>query len=141
MWGHDDGITFEKHNTSDSNSVEIRMGGFLHRLMDGMRSSVAALSEAGNSCIVDDVMLTPDDQRAYLERVSAPIQFVGLHAPLEVLERREKARGDRMLGLARWQWDRVHRGISYDFELDTSERSPKQCASAIASALNIPVSE
>ncbi|MFZ3005690.1 MAG: hypothetical protein WA047_05905, partial [Phenylobacterium sp.] len=37
-------------------------------------------------------------------------RFVGLLAPLEVLEAREVARGDRQIGLARWQFDRVHAG-------------------------------
>ena len=140
MWGHQDGIIFEQLDLGDLKSVEIVTGSFLARLMNGMRASVAALAGTGNSCIVDDVMLTPDDQRAYQAMITdVPLQFVGLHAPMEVLEMREQQRGDRLIGLARWQYERVHHGIHYDFEIDTSESTPNECAKAIASALALPI--
>jgi chloramphenicol 3-O phosphotransferase len=59
------------------------------------------------------------------------IRFVGLFAPLHILEARELARGDRDIGLARWQYDRVHRNIAYDLEIDTSVLTPSQCAQLI----------
>ena len=54
--------------------------------------------------------------------------FVGVHCPLEILEERERNRGDRQIGFARWQFDRVHRYGAYDFTLDTSLLSPEQGA-------------
>ncbi len=57
--------------------------------------------------------------------------FVGVRCPLEVLIAREKARGDRRIGLAQWQFDRVHENKSYAFEVDTSTQSSEACASAI----------
>jgi len=36
-----------------------------------------------------------------------------------------------LIGLARWQYDRVHRGIRYDLEVDTSVASPMTCARLI----------
>ncbi len=56
---------------------------------------------------------------------------VGVFAPLDVLEFRERQRGDRMIGLARWQYHRVHKDITYDLEVDTSEATPMECASFI----------
>jgi chloramphenicol 3-O phosphotransferase len=56
---------------------------------------------------------------------------VGLFAPLEVLEARERERGDRELGLARWQYDRVHQGVVYDLELDTAVATPLENAGNI----------
>ncbi|MFZ0017309.1 MAG: hypothetical protein WAL10_08230 [Acetobacteraceae bacterium] len=44
------------------------------------------------------------------------VHFVGLFAPLDVLEARERQRGDRLIGLARWQYHRVHSGIAYDLD-------------------------
>lgn len=102
MWGHADGIVFEQTEQNGVASVEIKMGSALDQLMDGMRLAVMALAHAHNACIVDDVMLSADAQVAYLAKaVSIPIQFVGLHAPLAVLEDRERMRGDRLPGLAR----------------------------------------
>jgi chloramphenicol 3-O phosphotransferase len=57
--------------------------------------------------------------------------MVGVFAPFEVLEARERERGDRMIGLARWQYERVHRDMTYDLEIDTSSPTPMECAELI----------
>ena len=54
-----------------------------------------------------------------------------MFAPLDVLETRERERGDRLIGLARWQFDRIHRGKRYDLEIDTSNATPAECAETI----------
>lgn len=36
-----------------------------------------------------------------------------------------------LIGLARWQYDRVHRGKSYDLELDASTATAMECAERI----------
>ena len=59
------------------------------------------------------------------------LRLVGLFAPLDVLEARERARGDREVGLARWQYGRFHRGIAYDLEVDTAAAMPADCARLI----------
>jgi chloramphenicol 3-O phosphotransferase len=50
---------------------------------------------------------------------------------LEVLEAREHQRGDRAIGLARWQYGRVHKDMRYDLTVDTSTATPAECAERI----------
>ena len=57
--------------------------------------------------------------------------FVGVHCPIAVLEQREKARGDRRIGLCRRQFERVHEGKPYSLNVDSSKQSPDECATAI----------
>ncbi|MDO8408533.1 MAG: hypothetical protein Q7S93_00495 [Phenylobacterium sp.] len=64
-------------------------------------------------------------------------QFVGLFAPLEVIEDRERARSDRMPGLARWQYPRVHRGVVYDLCVDMADTRPAQAAAIIQNSLGL----
>jgi chloramphenicol 3-O-phosphotransferase len=54
--------------------------------------------------------------------------------PIDVLEQREAARGDRKVGLARYQSARVHENSEYDVEVETHELSPNQAAQKIISA-------
>lgn len=56
------------------------------------------------------------------------VYFVGVKCPLEELERRELARGDRQVGFAKWQFERVHQYGEYDLELDTLACTPEECA-------------
>jgi chloramphenicol 3-O phosphotransferase len=103
-----------------------------------MRHAIAAMAHDGNDLIVDDVMLGRDAAQQYRELLAQhEVHFVGLFAPLDVLEARERQRGDRLIGLARWQYHRVHSGIAYDLELDTSIASPQACAHTIKTTFKI----
>jgi chloramphenicol 3-O phosphotransferase len=59
--------------------------------------------------------------------------LVGVHCPLEELERRERARGDRGVGDARRDLETVHTFCAYDLEVD-STAPPEQNAARILAA-------
>jgi chloramphenicol 3-O phosphotransferase len=102
------------------------------RLAKGMRAAVAACARAGNDMLVDDVFVDP----AWLEGWRSELAglgwlLVGVVAPLDVLEERERARGNRVAGEARFQFDVIHSGIEYDVTVDTALQLPEECAGAI----------
>ena len=108
------------------------------RALRGMRRAVAAMAAEGCNMVVDDVIFDPavvDDYRALL--AAYDFHVVGVHAPLEVLEAREVARGDRALGLARSQFGVVHQGVTYDLEIDTAQASPDECARVVVAAFGL----
>lgn len=138
MIGHPDGVVFETTRRDGKPSVAIRTGPAMQRAMRGMRHAIAAMACQGNELIVDDVMLGRGEAQEYREILASfGLRFVGLFAPLDVLEARERQRGDRLIGLARWQFDRVHDGLSYDLEIDTTTASPLDCALRIKAAFNL----
>jgi chloramphenicol 3-O phosphotransferase len=138
LFGHPDGIIFKQSGEGDQASIEIQMGEAMTRLLSGFRHSVAALATYGNHLIVDDVMLETADQELYIEALSQfDLRFVALHAPLEILEQRERDRKDRLIGLARWQHERVHLGIKYDLEIDTTYFTSAEIAQQIAKAFEL----
>lgn len=131
----DDPSTFEYRDIGAENGrpeIEIRSGEAGERLLSGMRRAIAALAGAGNNLIVDDVVIGSGLADYDAQLASIPFHKVGVRAPLDVLEARESARSDRMPGLARWQFSRVHAGARYDFEVDTSVSGPGVCAGLIA---------
>jgi len=130
-FGHADGIIFETAEEDGKPVIAIRTGPVARRVLHGMRHAVAAMAAQGSNLIVDDVML--DDEIAEYKSLLAAFEIflVGVFAPLEVLEARERQRGDRLIGLARWQYHRVHRGKTYDLELDTGRATAMECAGLI----------
>lgn len=64
-----------------------------------------------------------------------PILFVGVHCPIEELERRERNRGDRIIGQARKQLSYVHRNEVYDIEVNTLLEGVGRCSERIVKAL------
>lgn len=134
---HPDGVRFIPTESDGPPEIAIRSGPAAAKLFAAIPASAAALAAAGNNLIVDDVILR--DGMAEYERQLGRFRFlkVGVHAPLEVLEVREAARGDRRVGLARWQFSRVHSGKTYDLEIDTGSISPAEAAEIIRSAFDL----
>jgi chloramphenicol 3-O phosphotransferase len=130
-WGHPDWLDFETLDDHGKPSVAIKTGPLAARVFRGMRHAVAALARQGNNLIVDDVLLG-EEKTNYVELLADfELIRIGVFAPLEVLEERERRRGDRMIGLARWQYDRVHNGMTYDLAVDTSRATAAACAEQI----------
>jgi chloramphenicol 3-O phosphotransferase len=131
LQNHADGFSFETVLEDGKPSVVISSGPISARTMRGMRHAIAAMAEQGNNLIVDDVVFN-DEIAEYRELLSGfDLHLVGVMAPLEVLEAREAARADRLPGLARWQYPRVHKDMNYDLEVDSSRLTPLECARRI----------
>ena len=114
----------------------------------GFAKCIAALAGSGNNVIVDDVIAPPQHLPAGQEfdaldllrqrvTILSPfdVLFVKVFCPLDELERREISRGDRTIGLARNQYDQVHRYAVYDVEVDTSAEAPEDAAVRVLKAL------
>ena len=103
------------------------------RWLSGFHASAASIARAGNWIIVDHVLENPKWLDECVELFDGmEVIFVGLHCPLEELERRERERGDRQKGLARYQFERVHAHDVYDIQVDSSTNTIEECASVIA---------
>ena len=137
-FGAPEGYTFETREEAGKPVTAVTSGPILETAMRSLRASVGAMADAGADLVVDEVMWNPADLADYRRRLAAhAFHVVGLFAPLDVVERREKARGGRTLGLARWQYDKVHGGMAYDLELDTSLASPEALAGLIKEAFGV----
>jgi chloramphenicol 3-O phosphotransferase len=131
-FGRPDGLVFETIEEEGRPAVVIKSGRLVQGALRGMRCAISAMAAEGLNLIVDEVMLDPQVRAEYADLLSSHIvHHVAVLASLEVLEARERQRGDRLIGLARWQYPRVHRGMSYDLEVDTSAATPGECAELI----------
>ena len=114
-------------------SVTIEFGEAGHRLVRGMHRALAALALAGNDVIFEHVLLYPewrDDLVEALDGIEAYLVAIQCH--VEVIEERERARGDRIVGQGRGHYEAVHAGVKYDVEVDASTGTPRAAAQRIA---------
>ncbi|MFE7193765.1 chloramphenicol phosphotransferase [Kitasatospora sp. NPDC057541] len=95
---------------------------------------VAAMARAGARIVVDEVFLgTTASQRRWREALDGlDVLWVGVRCAPEVAAARERARGDRVAGMAAAQAEAVHRGVRYDLEVDTALQDAAACARLIA---------
>lgn len=90
------------------------------------------LAECSLPMVVDHVLEQPAWAEACASGLSSrSVIWVGVRCSLSTLELRERARGDRRLGLAAFQDERVHLHRGYDLEVDTDALSPDECARVI----------
>lgn len=103
------------------------------QVFEGFYRTLPALAEAGNNLLIEHI-LAPNDYPERLLEVLAPfdIFLVGVHCPLDELERRERARGDRPLGDARRDFAVTHTYGAYDIEVDALQPAEQNAATVIA---------
>ncbi len=136
-FGQPDGLTFETGEQDGHKVVAIQSGPTVVRAMRGMRHAVAAMAAQGNNLILDEVLIGGEFAEYSTLLAGFTLHAVGIFAPLEVLEARERRRGDRLIGLARGQFGCVHRGMRYDLEIDSSAAPPEDCAERIRRAFDL----
>ncbi len=88
---------------------------------DGFHRSIAAFASAGLDMLVEHIVERAS-WRADLDRLLLPFDvfWVGLFAPMEEVEQRERARGNRTIGEAREHFG-THEHCSYDFTISTTQ--------------------
>jgi chloramphenicol 3-O phosphotransferase len=92
------------------------------RLVAGYYNSLAAFAHAGSDLVVDHIF---EDRKDFEDVMAAlcglDVFIVGVHCPIEELERRERERADRPAGDARRDLETVHTFCVYDFEVDSTK--------------------
>lgn len=107
------------------------------RLETAWYAGLAEMARAGVHVILDEVFLGSGEAQRRLADAfpGAALVWVGVRCTPAVAAARERERPDRVVGMARTQADRVHVGVRYDVEVDTTTMSPQECAAAIVSHL------
>jgi chloramphenicol 3-O phosphotransferase len=117
--------------------VVARFGPTFRRLIDSMAPAVRTLIDGGNFVIFDHVLHDAAmHESCRTSFAGLDMLQVGVRCPLPVLEARESARGDRVLGRARGLFDVVHTFLDYDVEVDTGLMSTEACVKAILGAVS-----
>lgn len=121
------GITYERDGTI-SFSTE-------HRSLErSWYTGLSSMARAGAHLILDEVLLSGGAGQERLQSTFSGINllWIGVRCDPDVAALREARRPDRVEGMARHQALSVHRGMTYDFEIDTTNRSTEDCANNIA---------
>ena len=113
----DDGVRFEP----TAAGLVVTVGDAGRRLYAAYRRSIAAWAWQGFDVMVDDVAFDAAAVEDWAEALAGLyVSWVAIRCEPDVAEARERARADRMVGLARGLGDVVHAHARYDFEIDTS---------------------
>lgn len=119
--------------------ARIRKGDFEWQAMrasffEGFHRSLSAYAQAGNHLIVEHIIETDKWMRRLIDYLEPyDVFFVGLHCPVQELERREIRRGDRPFGDARRDFDSICHPALYDLELDSTQPAVRNAEVLISS--------
>ncbi|WP_413111814.1 chloramphenicol phosphotransferase CPT family protein [Thaumasiovibrio sp. DFM-14] len=102
------------------------------QLVKGYHHSVRALLETGCRVIIDNAWIDKAEVDALNLILSGfDVVRVQVECDLAICEAREHARGDRAIGLAKWEFPQVHQHMHYDTSINTSCLSPAEAAARL----------
>jgi chloramphenicol 3-O phosphotransferase len=105
-------------------------------LVRAFYACVKALAALGHDLVIDHAVMSQAEAELLRDAVADhETLVVGLDCPVDVLEGRERQRGDRRPGMAAAQCERIHRWLAYDVRIDTAAVSPEDAARRIVAAL------
>ena len=129
------GYSWKKsEDVSGSPIQELQTGPYAQKIGKTFQEVVLALAKMGHHIVIDDVSFGKkqlDQWKRILKDFR--VLWVGVNAPLPVLEQREKERGNRIQGSARGQFHKVHVDATYDLEINTHQASISENAEKIKS--------
>jgi len=120
-----DGFSWEKTIDSTGQPVyQIHSGPFAKRIVATLKDIAHLLASQGYNLIIDDVAFGAIEVEQWKQVLNGFSTFyIGVTTPFEILEGRERSRGDLFLGSARHQYFKVHENADYDLEIDTHTHS------------------
>ena len=135
------GYSWKKSEDASGNLIqELQAGPYAQKIGKTFQEVILALAKMGHHIIIDDVSFGKqqlDEWKKILKDFH--VLWVGVNAPLSVLEQREKERGNRILGSARGQFHKVHVDATYDLEINTHHASVSENTEKIKSLALYPI--
>ncbi|MFC7381651.1 chloramphenicol phosphotransferase CPT [Sphaerisporangium rhizosphaerae] len=127
MRASDAGIEFDQDGG-------VNVGPEFMALQTAWMEGIGAMARAGAPVIIDDVFLggAATQRRWQAALGGLEVLWVGVRCDSAVAAERERARGDRVPGMAVTQAEIVHEGMVYDVEVDTTRTGSLACAEIIA---------
>ncbi len=133
-----EGLAWDPPEERDGHVViPLHIGPQAKKVFDVLINMTLATVQSGVSAIVDDVAFGDAQVSRWRKAVhNVPALFVGVHCSPDILDARERARGDRPLGSARAQHHLVHQGVVYDLDVDTGIMSLEHMVDLIVAAMD-----
>lgn len=131
------GFSWKKQTDESGNLIqELQIGPYAEKIGKTFQEIVLMLAKMGHHLIIDDVSYGKKQVDAWKYLLKHfNVLWVGVNAPLPILEQREKIRGNRIIGSARDQFDKVHRDVSYDLQVDTHHSTLEENIQKIKSSV------
>ena len=126
----------ESHRAVAIVDGRVQVGPDARRLVKALFAGVAAFARSGVNVVMDLIVLEAEWVDWWVA-ASDGIQtfWVGVAASPESIQQRERARGDRVPGMALAQSRVVHEYVYYDLVVDSNRDTPSECARKILSAI------
>jgi chloramphenicol 3-O phosphotransferase len=102
------------------------------KIVSGFHNSIEALLRTGNNVIIDHGFHRKQWMHEFVKLLyKYDVYMIGIFCNPAELEKRERKRGDRPMGMAAYQSQLVHRDLEYDLVINTERLSAIEAAARI----------
>lgn len=120
----------------------LAIGPYAKKMEPLLKAMVRTIIEQDHNVIVDDIVFGKSAVDEWREAFKGfRVLWVGISAPLAVLEERERQRPDRMIGSAKVLAALVNKDVIYDLEFDTSKSSLSEIVTIIKTKTQLLTSD
>ncbi len=127
--------TVDTHNNP---IIHVQKGPFAHQIDNTLPQVIKTLADCGHDVAVDTIINTDAQLHNYAKTLKHhTVYFIGVVCDFEELEKREKSRANRMLGLARGHNGTINTHKNYyDLIINSTNYNPAHCAQNILDFIN-----
>ena len=113
---------------------------YLSEVIIMMYHTAKLYSDMGKNVLIDGILVERDEIKPHYQQLMEilkenPLDIVEVYCPLDICRERNIARGDRYETQSDEQHELMAQNIKYSFRVDTSARSPEECAEMIVKEL------
>lgn len=113
---------------------------YLSEVIVMMYHTAKLYSDMGKNVLIDGILVEREEIRPHYQQLmdilkDNPLDVVEVYCPLEICRQRNLARGDRYETQSEEQAALMAQSIRYTMQVDTSRRTPEECAQAIIETL------
>jgi len=113
---------------------------YLSEVIIMMYHTAKLYSDMGKNVLIDGILVERDEIKPHYQQLMEilkenPLDIVEVYCPLDICRERNIARGDRYETQSDEQHELMAQNVKYSLRVDTSARSPEECAEMIVKEL------
>ena len=113
---------------------------YLSEVILMMYHTAKLYSDMGKNVLIDGILVEREQLKPHYQQLmdilkENPLDVVEVYCPLEICRQRNLDRGDRYEGQSEEQAALMVQNIRYSLRVDTSQKTPEECAQAIIETL------
>ena len=123
-------MTIDYYQDENGDKVaKVKFNELGNKIIYGMHRAIASYAFEGTDIVVDYILYEKEWlSNLIISTFGLDVYFISIDASIDMINKRELARGTSPEGHARSLYKNIHKNLIYDLAIDNTNKTPKDCA-------------